>query len=106
VGWEYWRGVRARLRSSGEAPWVALSRLVSRARPRYGGYLVHLGVAVIAVGIISSQLYQVQREVTLPIGGSVTVGRYKITSLGLVETQGPRGRVDTARLQVSEEGGA
>jgi len=106
VFWEYWRGVRARLRSSGEMPWVALSRLISRARPRYGGYLVHLGIAVIAVGIISSQLYQVQREVTLPIGSSFTVGRYTITSLGLVETQIPGARVDTARLQVSEEGGA
>ncbi|MEA2641151.1 MAG: cytochrome c-type biosis protein CcmF [Chloroflexota bacterium] len=105
VGWEYWRGVRSRLRSSGEPPWLALSRLVSRARPRYGGYLVHLGVAVIAVGVASSQLYQVQREVTLPRGGSFSVGRYTLTSLGLVETRIPGARVDTARLEVTEAGG-
>src|SRR5205085_9380687 len=45
VIWEYWRGIRARMRSSHETALTALVHLVERARPRYGGYLVHLGMA-------------------------------------------------------------
>ena len=67
VAWEYWRGLRARMRSTGEPAFVALPRLVTRAKPRYGGYLVHLGIAVIAVGVISSHFYQTAREATLPV---------------------------------------
>ena len=52
------------MRSTHESALAALVHLVERARPRYGGYLVHLGMAFIAVGVISSQFYQYAREVT------------------------------------------
>jgi cytochrome c-type biogenesis protein CcmF len=105
VVWEYWRGLRARIRSTREAPLTALVHLVERARPRYGGYLVHLGVALVAVGVISSQFYQYSREATLPAGTSTQVGRYTLTNLGLEQTQGTGTRTVAARLAVSEDGG-
>lgn len=105
VLWEYWRGVRARVRSTGEPVLAALLRLVERARPRYGGYLVHLGMAFIAVGVISSQFYQYAREVTLPVGASVDVGRYTLTHLGMNESRSAGARTVAARLAVSEDGG-
>lgn len=50
---EVWRGTGARRASAGE-PWaLALGRLVSRNRRRYGGYLVHLGVVVLLLGVAS-----------------------------------------------------
>ena len=42
VGQEFFRGARARRTMTGEAPPVALSRLVGRNRRRYGGYVVHV----------------------------------------------------------------
>jgi cytochrome c-type biogenesis protein CcmF len=105
VAWEYWRGIRARMRSTGESPPVAAMRLVGRARSRYGGYLVHLGVVCVAVGVISSSFYQIVREATLPVGGSLSVGRYTLTHLGLTETQEPGSRTVAATLALSEEGG-
>jgi cytochrome c-type biogenesis protein CcmF len=105
VGWEYWRGVRARSRTTGEVPPIALARLVARARPRYGGYLVHLGVAFVAVGVISSQFYQQASEATLPVGSSLSIGRYQLTHLGLTEQQGAGSRTIAAQLALSEDGG-
>ncbi len=105
VGWEYWRGVRARIRATGEVMPIALVRLVARARPRYGGYLVHLGMALIAVGVISSQFYQQSREATLPVGSSMSIGRYELTYLGLTETRGAGSRTVAAQIALSEDGG-
>ena len=103
VGWEFWRGGRARLRSTGEAVPVALVRLIARARPRYGGYLVHLGIAVMAVGVISSSFYQQARDFTLPPGAAGVVGAYTITNQGLFETREPGARVVSARVGVTRD---
>ncbi|HLJ82478.1 MAG TPA: cytochrome c biogenesis protein CcsA, partial [Ktedonobacterales bacterium] len=51
--YEIWRGVRVR-HGHGEAYPRAFWMLVSRHRQRYGGYLVHLGLVVLAVGVIGS----------------------------------------------------
>ena len=50
VAQEFLRGARARRTMTGEPPPVALSRLVGRNRRRYGGYMVHVGIAVLAPG--------------------------------------------------------
>jgi len=105
VVWEYWRGIHARIRATGEPLPIALVRLVARARARYGGYLVHLGVALIAVGVVSSQFYQQSREATLPVGSSMSIGRYELTHLGLTEQQRPGSRTVSAQLALSEDGG-
>ncbi len=106
VGWEYYRGVRARMRSTGESAPRALTRLVGRARSRYGGYLVHLGVVLIGVGVICSSSFQLAREATLAPGGSMTIGRYTLTNQGLMEGRVDGGRSVTARVLVAESNGA
>jgi cytochrome c-type biogenesis protein CcmF len=106
VGWEYYRGVRARMRSTGEAAPHALVRLVGRAKSRYGGYVVHLGVVLIAVGVVASSTYQIAREASLPVGGSMTIGRYTLTNQGIEETRQPGSRTVTAWLQVTEPDGS
>jgi cytochrome c-type biogenesis protein CcmF len=91
VGQEYWRGVRARRAMSGESPPVALVSLVRRNRRRYGGYLVHVGVAVLFVGVAASSAFQDLREVRLAQGQTTRVGGYDITYVK------PTGRVVAAR---------
>ena len=52
-----------RVRSGqGEGPLVALLRLVSRNKRRYGGYLVHLGVLLMLVGITGQSIYQQRQQ--------------------------------------------
>ena len=47
---EYYRGVRNRRQLAGEGYPTALGNLVARNRRRYGGYIVHLGILLIALG--------------------------------------------------------
>ncbi|MCP5099539.1 MAG: cytochrome c biogenesis protein CcsA, partial [Chloroflexi bacterium] len=48
---EFWKGTRARMKR-GESIFVAFLRLMSRNRRRYGGYWIHIGVLVMAFGIV------------------------------------------------------
>jgi len=76
---EYYRGVRARHKLSGESYLTALNRLFARNRRRYGGYLIHVGVLVMGIGVIGSVNFQQQTQRSLAPGGSMTVGHYTIT---------------------------
>jgi cytochrome c-type biogenesis protein CcmF len=76
---EYYRGARARHQLSGESYFTALTRLFARNRRRYGGYLIHVGVLVMGIGVIGSVNFQQQTQRSLAPGGSMTVGHYTIT---------------------------
>jgi cytochrome c-type biogenesis protein CcmF len=76
---EFARGTRARSRMAGEAPPIALGRLVRRNRRRYGGYIAHLGVALALVGVAASTSFQHSRDALLKPGQSVQVDGYSFT---------------------------
>jgi cytochrome c-type biogenesis protein CcmF len=78
VGQEFWRGTLARRAMSGEPVPLAVVSLVRRNRRRYGGYLVHLGVAVLFVGIAASSAFQDEKDVRLSPGQSTTLGDYDV----------------------------
>ena len=79
VGQEFWRGAGARRVMTGESWPRALARLVGRNRHRYGGYLVHAGIAVLFLGVAASSAFLEQRDVRLSPGESFTVGDYEVT---------------------------
>jgi cytochrome c-type biogenesis protein CcmF len=81
VAQEFWRGTRARRASSREAAAAALVALVRRNRRRYGGYLVHLGVAVIFVGVAASSAFQRVHDVRLSPGQSARIDGYDVRYL-------------------------
>ncbi len=85
---EYGRAMNARVRSKGENPFSALSALISRNRRRYGGYIIHLGVLVMAMGIISTELYQQETQVRLSRDESLSLGDYTMTFRGIEQRQG------------------
>ena len=58
---------------------TALVSLVRRNRRRYGGYLVHLGIAVLFVGVAASTAFEHERDVRLTPGETTTVGDYEVT---------------------------
>jgi len=72
---EFYRGVRVRS-SRGENYTIALYRLISRNRRRYGGYIVHLGVVLIVIGITASSAFVTQKEATLKRGETLSIGKY------------------------------
>lgn len=75
---EFVRGVRARRAMTSEPPPIALAALVRRNRRRYGGYIVHAGVAVALVGVAASTSFQHSRTATIAPGQSVRLDGYTI----------------------------
>ena len=78
VGQEFWRGVRVRRALAHESPPVALTALVRRNRRRYGGYIVHIGIAVLFIGVAASSSFQHENELGLNVGQSARVGPYTV----------------------------
>jgi cytochrome c-type biogenesis protein CcmF len=79
VGQEYARGASARRTMTGEPLPRALVRLAGRNRRRYGGYLVHAGVAVLFLGVAASSAFVDQRDVRLRPGQKFSVDGYQVT---------------------------
>jgi cytochrome c-type biogenesis protein CcmF len=52
---------------------------IGRNRRRYGGYIVHAGIAILLVGIGASSSFQTNRDLRLDVGESATVGDYEVT---------------------------
>ncbi|HLI28821.1 MAG TPA: cytochrome c-type biogenesis CcmF C-terminal domain-containing protein [Chloroflexota bacterium] len=98
VALEYWHGLRARQRG-GESGLRALGTLVARGRRRYGGYLVHLAMVLIAIGVLGSG-HQLDRLVTLAPGEQARVGAFTLTYDTLYELRGPGYEGVLARLQL------
>jgi len=76
---EFWRGTSARRAVSHEAWPVALGQLVVRNRRRYGGYIVHAGIAILFVGVAASSAFQHESTTSLSPGQSAKVGGYTVT---------------------------
>jgi cytochrome c-type biogenesis protein CcmF len=76
---EFWRGAAARRSLSGGSMPQALVGVVSRNRRRYGGYIVHAGVAVLLIGIAASSSFQTNRDVRLAPGQSAVVDGRRVT---------------------------
>jgi cytochrome c-type biogenesis protein CcmF len=103
VALEYYRGVRARQRG-GQAPLAALTTLVARNRRRYGGYVVHLAMVLVAVGVLGSG-HQVERTVTLAPGEAAQVGGYTLRHAGLAGLREDDHEGMLARLTLDGPGG-
>jgi cytochrome c-type biogenesis protein CcmF len=84
LGDELQRGARARARARDEAAPTAFWRLATRNRRRYGGYLVHAAIALMAVAVAISSTLSSQTTATLKPGESVQLGGYTLTNDRLV----------------------
>jgi cytochrome c-type biogenesis protein CcmF len=76
---EFWRGAAGRRTLAGGSMPAALVGVVSRNRRRYGGYIVHIGVVVLLVGIAASSSFQTKQDVTLRPGQSSVIDGRKVT---------------------------
>ena len=75
---EFARGAAARRAMAGENPLQATVTLVKRNRRRYGGYIVHVGMALVFIGVAASSAFQHAHDVVLKPGQTTRVGDYTI----------------------------
>jgi cytochrome c-type biogenesis protein CcmF len=75
---EFWRGVRTRRLASSDGSGTALLSIVRRNRRRYGGYIIHAGIAVVLIGVAASSAFSHQVDVRLTPGQTAQVGDYKV----------------------------
>jgi cytochrome c-type biogenesis protein CcmF len=87
--YEWVRGTQARRRVHGVNPVSAFWGLITANRPRYGGYIVHIGILLLAVGVVGSSFYDVEQTVVLRQGDSMTINNHTLTfdSMDSYETQ-------------------
>ena len=83
---DFTRATRARLRL-GESLLPAMGRLLVRHNRRYGGFVVHLGILIIALGVMGSHAWSVQTETTLRRGETAELAGYRFRFNGLTAVE-------------------
>ncbi len=100
---DFYRATRAKVRS-GERLLPAMGNLLLRQNRRYGGFVVHLGILVIALGVLGSQAWSIQTETTLKRGEAVEVGRYHVRFDGLSASEESNHFKVTGTFTVANDG--
>ena len=90
--YEFWKGVRARMQSRKENPLAALANLVGRNHRRYGGYIIHLGVIMIALAFVGDAYFKQETQGTAAVGEQLKLGGYSLQFNGLRAYPGSDGR--------------
>ena len=78
VAAEWVKSTGARHRNLGENYPKAFFGLVWSDKPRHGGYIVHIAIILISIGIIGSSAYSVSKEAALMPGESMAIGNYSL----------------------------
>ena len=102
---EFWKGVQARHATRGENAFTALFNLIGRNHRRYGGYIIHLGVVMIALGIIGDAYFKQETQGTVSQGEVVSIGDYQLEFKELLGYPGSDGRdIVEAVMALSQNG--
>lgn len=98
--YEWFKGTRARHRMKAENYLKAFWGLLWANRPRYGGYIVHIAIMLIAIGVVGSSFYGTEKEAVLMPGEEMTISNYNLTYEGWGQYGTPDERVLTAELSI------
>jgi cytochrome c-type biogenesis protein CcmF len=79
---EFARGTAARKALGGVGWGAAFSSLIARNRRRYGGYVVHASVVLLAIGITGASAYQTVHEARLKPGQSMNIAGDRLVFRG------------------------
>lgn len=97
--------VRVRMTERKEGLITAVVQSASKARRRFGGYVVHLGIVVIIVAVAASSAYVTHTSGTLRMGQTMTLSGYQLKFLGMTSGEEPHRAFTAARVEVTTPGG-
>jgi cytochrome c-type biogenesis protein CcmF len=102
--YEWFRGARARHRMRAENYLKTFWGLIGANRPRYGGYIVHIAIILMTIGIVGSSLYDVEKEFTVKTGEPMIIDKYTLTYENIDYYKTESKEVVTATLSVYNHG--
>jgi cytochrome c-type biogenesis protein CcmF len=103
ISQEFIRGAQVRRRTTGTDLLTALIGLVGRSKRRYGGYIVHVGIALIFLGF-AGEGFKLDEQVVLKPGQQATVGPFTIRHDALRVTNDNQKQMVTGHVSVFEDG--
>jgi len=77
--WDTSRAVSLRASSHQESAWKAFVAQVRHYRRRYGGYLIHIGVSLMALGIIGIEFFQTTTQGMIAVNETLNLSGYTFT---------------------------
>jgi cytochrome c-type biogenesis protein CcmF len=80
------------------------ARMRQQPRAYWGMLLAHVGIGVFIVGVTTVRGYEVERDVRMDIGDTVTIGRYTFKFHGATQVRGPNYRASRGTVEVSKNG--
>ena len=101
---EWYRGLRARQKARRVNSLSALGGMVWGNRPRYGAHIVHVAMAVIAIGVVGSSFFVSSSEANLKVGETMSVGGYTLRYEGLAQDATASREIASATLTVLQGG--
>jgi cytochrome c-type biogenesis protein CcmF len=101
---EFARGTAARRALADEPVPKAFASLVARNRRRYGGYVVHAAIVLLAIGIAGSSAYDTSHTARLAPGQSLNVRNYTLVYRGLRSTRAQNAVETRATIDVYRGG--
>ena len=105
IGQEFIRGAEVRRAATGSDRFTALVGLVSRSKRRYGGYIVHVGIAVMFLGFAGEGFKQ-EGEAILRPGEQFTVSHFTIKHDALRVTNDSQKQMITGHVSIFDDGKA
>jgi cytochrome c-type biogenesis protein CcmF len=103
IGQEFYKGAAIRSRNTGTDLFTALVGLVGKNKRRYGGYIVHIGIALICFGF-AGNARKLDEQVLLKLGATTQIGKYTLKSNGVKVMDDGQKQMTTAYIAVFVDG--
>jgi cytochrome c-type biogenesis protein CcmF len=104
IAGEFWRGTRIRHALGGVSWPGALVSMVGRNRRRYGGYIVHLAIVILFVGLAGSRGFSTESDVALREGERAQVAGYTLVNEGATSSKNAHRSLTSVRVGVYRGG--
>ena len=103
VASEFYRGGRVISDKTGQGMFASMVQLTHRNTRRYGGYIVHFGVALVMIGFSGASLNQ-DKEMEMGYGDKMTIGSYDLVCRSYTQDETPNQFTEWALMEVYQKG--
>jgi cytochrome c-type biogenesis protein CcmF len=100
---EFLRGAGVISRQTGRNLFTAMYLLIRRNTRRYGGYIIHIGVVIVVVGLAGAAFNRSQ-ESELALHDKLAIGPYTLECVGFTQDSNPNYNSEYALLDVYKGG--